>query len=773
MKLENITKTFELKAAKVVALDNVSLNLPNKRLVFIVGKSGCGKTTLLNIIGGLDKPTSGNVYFNNQNLASYRSTEYDNYRNNYVGFIFQDYNLINNLTVYDNLNLVLSLQNNNNHQKINDVLSCVGLDNYEKRYPHQLSGGEMQRIAIARALVKDPAFILADEPTGNLDSVNSKEIFDILKVISKEKLVIVVTHDRESALKYHDRIIELSDGSIIYDSNPLYISDDINVNNKDKQLNNKVSLKLSFANLKIRKLKTIMAILLLVISITLTMCAVIYGRYTSTKGIYLNITKNNDQYLVISDYKNNNLSKKFAEDVIKNTSYNIQRTSGTSKDFLIGNYFVEHINNIQELNDFGLELYDGYIYPKDNGLYVPDFFVEELSNNVAFININNYDERLNLTVHSFSEIIEKQIKVIKDNQEKYLTINGIYKTPLYQSDDKKVYQFLKKTAYKIYVDSTSIFNEELSIYDISLSAKYITFIKNDQNLEVPISKVINKTDLSEYQIINGQGLMTSIELNNNNVVVSLGLYNKIFKTNYKINEIEKISLSDQNRFTLEIYDFLTRSNVIRKKYQIIGVALTNDVYIFSNYENHQQIAAVVRDIYQDLIIYLDGNYDKISQIIEYVYKSGYKMDFKYSDVFYQAEPNIIKNQKLFRILSILMLIVSIIFLYYYLVDILKKDKFKIAILKAMGYSNKRVYQVYLVEQIFIGICSFVLGFILLFAIYPFLNGEFDKAGIIFFRFERINVIILLLLSIILPLILTLIMVHRIVKIDPIKLLKSI
>lgn len=219
LEVRNINKVYKNKNGKEVrALDNVSLKFPQKGLVFILGKSGSGKSTLLNMLGGLDKLDSGEIIIKGKSSSDFKQADFDSYRNTYLGFIFQEYNILDEFSVGANVALALELQGKKaTKDAINDILRQVDLLDYASRKPNQLSGGQKQRVAIARALVKDPEIILADEPTGALDSKTGIQVFDALKELSKTKLVIVVSHDREFAESYGDRIIELKDGQVISD----------------------------------------------------------------------------------------------------------------------------------------------------------------------------------------------------------------------------------------------------------------------------------------------------------------------------------------------------------------------------------------------------------------------------------------------------------------------------------------------------------------------------------------------------------------------------
>ncbi len=219
LEIKALTKVYRTKGgADVRALDGVSLTFADTGMVFLLGKSGSGKSTLLNLIGGLDKPDSGEIVVKGRGSKTFSTSDFDSYRNTFIGFIFQEYNILNEFTVEQNIALALELQGKpKDREKIAKILASVEMEAFAKRRPNTLSGGQKQRIAIARALVKDPEIIMADEPTGALDSNTGKQVFDTLKKLSAEKLVIVVSHDREFAEIYGDRIIELKDGKVISD----------------------------------------------------------------------------------------------------------------------------------------------------------------------------------------------------------------------------------------------------------------------------------------------------------------------------------------------------------------------------------------------------------------------------------------------------------------------------------------------------------------------------------------------------------------------------
>ncbi len=229
LQLRNVVKNYHTGDEVVQALKGVSVNFRRNEFVSILGQSGCGKTTLLNIVGGLDQYTSGDLVINGKSTKDFKSRDWDSYRNNSVGFVFQSYNLIPHQSVLSNVELALTLSGVSKaerRKRAKEVLEKVGLGSQIHKKPNQMSGGQMQRVAIARALINDPDILLADEPTGALDTETSVQIMDLLKEIAKDKLVIMVTHNPELAQQYSTRIVKLLDGNVIDDTNPFSDEDE-------------------------------------------------------------------------------------------------------------------------------------------------------------------------------------------------------------------------------------------------------------------------------------------------------------------------------------------------------------------------------------------------------------------------------------------------------------------------------------------------------------------------------------------------------------------
>ena len=267
LELVNIIKEYQSGDTTVQALKGISLSFREHEFVSILGPSGCGKTTFLNIIGGLDRYTSGDLKINNISTKKYKDADWDSYRNNSIGFVFQNYNLIPHQTVLSNVELALTLSGVSKEERrarAKNVLEQVGLGDQLHKKPNQMSGGQMQRVAIARALVNDPDIILADEPTGALDSATSVQIMDVLREISKNKLIIMVTHNAEIAEQYSSRIVRLRDGEVMSDSNPYTPTDTEKVAASSKKkakgtsMNFLTALSLSMNNLMTKKGRTLL-----------------------------------------------------------------------------------------------------------------------------------------------------------------------------------------------------------------------------------------------------------------------------------------------------------------------------------------------------------------------------------------------------------------------------------------------------------------------------------------------------------------------------------
>ncbi|HKM29496.1 MAG TPA: ATP-binding cassette domain-containing protein [Bacilli bacterium] len=400
LRLNNIIKDYKIGKLSVRALDDINISFRRQEFVSVLGPSGCGKTTLLNIIGGLDKYSSGDFFIEGQNAKDYKDSAWDSYRNDKVGFVFQSFNLINHLSVGKNVELALTLSGISKvkrKNRVDDVLERVGLTDQKNKKPNQLSGGQMQRVAIARALVNDPEIVLADEPTGALDSITSLQILDILKEISKDRLVIMVTHNEEFAEKYATRIVNLKDGLIISDSNPLQVVEEVKPQEVKKLKTSMpvmTALSLSFLNLKAKIMRTLLTMIAgcigivaigLVLSVSNGMTAYIDDVQRVALGDYpINITSSVITSPEVSIYSK--LPEFPKEDVITIVKGNTQYEHYNAIEDEFFEYIEDMPSDWYTLINYGTSVSLNLIY-KDGTEYqkVTDAYFYEMTENEAFV----------------------------------------------------------------------------------------------------------------------------------------------------------------------------------------------------------------------------------------------------------------------------------------------------------------------------------------------------------------------------------------------------
>ena len=404
IKLLNISKEYITEDEKVVALSGIHLDFESSGFVSIVGPSGCGKTTLLNMIGGLDHATSGDLFFNNQNTKSYTDHEWDTYRNQKIGFVFQHYYLIPHLSIIQNIALPLSIagyEQKNALDKAKEILIAVGLKDKLNKKPNQLSGGQQQRASIARALINDPKVILADEPTGSLDHESSLEIMELLKDIAKDRLIVMVTHNIKLATDYSNQIITLDNGILIDKKlNIPSLKKNITETKEEKtsRMSFITSFKLSFLNLMKRRFRTILTSLAAsigVIGITLVLAVAFgYNRFVEERKIEtlnafpIQVDRVSFVVPLFDESYRPNLDA-FSDDEIaypRNIQYEFQ-TINT----LTPAYF-EHVKNmnpeIYEHIHFNYKIQSNFIIENDGSLVNPGTIIKELDVSESYITEN-------------------------------------------------------------------------------------------------------------------------------------------------------------------------------------------------------------------------------------------------------------------------------------------------------------------------------------------------------------------------------------------------
>ncbi len=452
--LKNITKKYPIKKGEnVLALSDFSFDFNENRLYFILGKSGSGKSTLINIIAGLDKPTSGEIFLDDKNITDFKDFNIDNYRNTFIGFIFQEYNLLSDLSVKENIALALQLQGKKIlESEILEVLDKVNIKDLINRKINELSGGQKQRVAIARALIKKPRIIIADEPTGSLDKETSIQIFDILKELSKDHLVIAVSHNEDLAVRYAGEIIKLENGkisSIDIHSKTLYIDKENDRSIINSQMPFLTSFKIGFSYLKIKFSKLIITILLSVMAFTCLGIAITANDYDITQiiinsyvanGYKENLTiyeleETSDNYWNSKCFSLNDINK-INEDLNANFKGVYKQINLNSQNFLNiptldykGTYDTTLLLNLSglislnkaEFEELGYSIYGNY--PTSNNEIAIPYLYYETYKKYGYI-----DSEISLTPNEITieSLIGKTIKIGFND----LTISGIIDTKL-------------------------------------------------------------------------------------------------------------------------------------------------------------------------------------------------------------------------------------------------------------------------------------------------------------------------------------------------------
>lgn len=409
LELKNIFKSYHEEEI----LKDINLKFPNKGLIVILGPSGCGKTTLLNIIGGLTKPSKGEIILNGKSTKDFKKTTWDSYRNNYIGFIFQNYHLLNHLSVIDNISLKLRISQQSKFQnKALKHLKQVGLLAKKNAKPTFLSGGQKQRVAIARALVNDPAIILADEPTGALDSQASNKIMNLFAKIAQTKLVIMVTHNESLALKYATDIIRMQDGKVINDPQLMITQKSFNNQLSKTKLSIMTALKLSLKNLigkKMRFFLTAFATSIGLIGLT-TILSVSQGFNKEIKRFEQDSMANFP--LIIQ----NGIVKKDVKTISNNSMGQLNVSNMIANKYhenKITNTYLQFINKIDKTYFWEVS----FCYPPKDVVKMNNNYLSTVNLNLFGLSKNKFNDEFTLLAGSYPQSLDEIILIVNKNKE--------------------------------------------------------------------------------------------------------------------------------------------------------------------------------------------------------------------------------------------------------------------------------------------------------------------------------------------------------------------
>ena len=754
LEIKNITKVYKTGNFTQKALNKVNINFRENEFVSILGPSGSGKTTLLNIIGGLDKYTSGDLIINEISTKKYKDKDWDSYRNHRIGFVFQSYNLIPHQNVLSNVELALTLSGigkKERRKRAIKVLKEVGLSEHIYKKPNQMSGGQMQRVAIARALINNPDILLADEPTGALDSETSKQIMNLLKKISKDKLVIMVTHNPELAEEYSNRIISLKDGEVISDTNP-YDGKEIVEYKKSKTKKTNMSfltaLSLSLNNLMTKKGRTLLTAfagsigiigIALILSLSNGVNNYIAKVQEDTLTSYpLVIEKTSvDTSTLMTSLMGNKKSSEHNLDVIYSNDIMTDMITTMYSGITTNNLkeFKTYIENNKEIKNYTNDIKYAYdldlqIYTKDSLKVNPsdlmgsmfgrnDSYNNMFSNNVTIFNElttntnllkNQYDvvsgrlpdkyNELVLIVDENNEINDYILYSIglKDQSELQETmINmSLGKEIKEFTQTKYTYEEILNTNYKLVLNSDYFVKQNGIWIDKRNDLVYLKELV-DNGLDLKIVGIIRPKEDSNIYIKNGVGYTKEL---------SEYIINKINDS-----EIAKEQLAnkDINVFTNEAFKDLDsyESNLSK-----IGVVELDDPYIISIYPKDFESKDKIKDIIKEY------NNEKIENELE-----EEKIEYTdYVGILMNSVTTIVNliGYVLIAFVSISLIVSSIMIGIITYISVLERTK-EIGILRAIGASKKDISRVFNAETFIVGLTSGAIGIIITCILNIFIN----------------------------------------------------
>lgn len=811
LELKNICKIYATSELKVTALDNISLNFRKNEFVSILGVSGSGKTTLLNIIGGLDDYTDGDLIINNKSTKEYKDRDWDSYRNHRVGFVFQNYNLIPHQNALSNVELALTLSGVGKlerEKRAKEALKQVGLADQLYKKPNQMSGGQVQRIAIARALVNNPDILLADEPTGALDSETSIQIMDLLKKIANDRLVIMVTHNNDLANKYSTRIINLLDGKVINDSNP-YEQKEFS---KDKQkmkktsMSFKTALGLSFNNLTTKKGRTILTSFAGAIGII---------------GIALIMSISNGVQNYINSVEEDTLSSYpitieqtqiDASVLLKSFTQSNNTKPNTKKETIVTNNIMGDMISMmtQKIETNDLQKFKTYLETdcKNINDYVNDI---KYSYNISLQIFKNSDEVIKLNPSNIYESFGYSIS------ETYSSMSASVYTELSANEkiNEEQYTLLKGKMPENYdevlliVDKNNMISDytayALGIKDITelqnvmkgiMSGKAVEFAKSEYTYDDLLNlsyKIVNNTD---YYIKNDKNWV-SMEYDHNymkellkkSLTIKVVGIAKASDTSV-VNQVSSYGgIGYTTELTKYVVDNINKSAIAKEQVNnpetsvFDGEAFTNTN---SSYQNNLLILGIVDLNNPSSISLFPKNFeskDEIKKIID-TYNENRSKDGKSKEVIsYTDYVGLLMSRVttivdvisyvLIAFVSVSLIVSSIMIGIITYISVLERTK-EIGILRSIGASKKDISRVFNAETIIIGAFSGIIGILVTVVLDIPINIIINNlAGINnIASLPLLGAIILIIISILLTIVAGLIPSKIACKKDPVEALRT-
>lgn len=783
IELKNIKKIYKAKKTEdTIALNNISTSIPSKGLVFIVGASGSGKSTLLNCLGGLDKVDSGSIIVDNIDITKLSEHDLDKFRNSFLGFVFQDYNIIEDYNVFENVNLSLELQGKNDSKLVSSTLNSLGLEGLEKRNINELSGGQKQRVAIARALVKNPSLILADEPTGNLDSKSSKQIFEILKNISKDRTVLVVSHDREMAKSYGDIIIEISDGNIIKETKRKTKEENKKeVSLKQFHISRKNILKLTFGNIKAKMGKFIFTIILLSFAFFFMEFAFNAYLFKSSSLASDTMHRNNDFYFNIGKQscafesgeiycKDLILDENDVKELERATKHKLNRVY-MLKDG--SDYLTFKTNSAQPINEYYTSRSSAFVSVDDDTVLTD--LVGSKPNTKKEIVISQREAEFivkygiidsnngNYQPENLNDLINDKKEVKLGNTT--VIITGYIKLNDHTLDEFKDKENINNDNYKDYFNNYIDGHDEYFyvtkdfIKEINLTVDYNEILKDFEFVTREFGDI---TYLHNYQkeIMNGaltvltkEGTKIIDSLKENEIIVPISAL-EVYSTDYKsglekfYKEHPKYTYEESvNAYTIE---YLNKNRFIEKKFyterldklpskdvKIIGIVPGNKLYV------SQQLLEYFKDYNKILIT--TRLYESSKEKIKYIF-DNLELDSEYYTqrkvgVFNTIDYKFIRDISTIKMLyehgkgyiaviTAVFILFAILLFYNFIATTITYSKKKIGILRAIGTSHKDVGKIFSYESLIIGVLSTIISIMIWIPVTKLVNRTFNYTNLL-------------------------------------------
>ncbi len=720
LELKDITKSYKIGETKQQVLKGIDIKFRKNEFTSILGTSGSGKTTLLNIIGGLDIYDDGELIIDGTSTKEYKDRDWDTYRNYRVGFIFQSYNLIMHQSVLQNVEMALTLSGVSKAErkdKAIEALKKVGLEEHIDKKPNQLSGGQMQRVAIARALVNNPEIILADEPTGALDSKTSVQIMDLLKEIAGDKLVIMVTHNPDLAKQYSSRIIELKDGIIINDSDPFTGDEEVVERATTKtSMSFMTALSLSFNNLLTKKGRTFMTAF--AGSIGIIGIALILSLSNGVNNLAKSMERDS-----MSDYPIT--IEKVSYDLIgalttgfedKTTDQKVEEGKLVSDDDIVKNAVVDpdkglvKENNLVEFKKY-IESHDEFsnncalikytyamdlqVYSKDYKKLYPNSIVEDSD---AFIEINTDSSKYKVLAGKLPENPNEMVLVVGTDRtvdDSTLYCIGIKDTDVLQQDLEKIKKDKNYTVESTTYSYDDLLNKE---YKVILNTDYYDeedgkYVDRSDDLDYMKSKIDNGIDVKIVGIVEGEdvtgsavGYSHDLTLQIIDAIRNTSIYQK------QINNKE-INVITGKKFdgVIDTYEGLCKSLGLYEEGNPSSISLYP-----KDYDSKNNIEKLIKE-YNDEVK-KNGNED---------------LEIKYSDMMKSIVGGATKiidgiSYVLIAFVAISLIVSSIMIAIITYISVLERTK-EIGILRAIGASKKDVRRVFTAETVIEGFISGILG----------------------------------------------------------------